>query len=97
MKELEKMAIEELLKVYTSYIRKKIPDRELEEAAKRVYNEYTPGFRFLRSDINDAVAQLFSLGYPDADRERKVPTMREAKERVKKLKELKKEFDTEKK
>ena len=93
MKELERMAINELIKVYESYISKKEVDKELEENAKRVYNEYIPGFRFLRSTINEVVGGLFSLAYPNVDPERKVPTREEAKKILENLKKLKKEFN----
>ena len=90
MKELEKMAIEELIKVYTQYTQKKKINEELTKNAKRVYNEYTPGFRFINSDINGAVAELFAIAYPRVDPERKTPTIQKAKEIVEKLKEVKK-------
>ncbi|HIH58841.1 MAG TPA: hypothetical protein HA360_02890 [Nanoarchaeota archaeon] len=88
MKELEKMAIEDLLRVYNSYITKKKIDKEMEEKAKRVYNEYTPGSRLLRSEINEAVGKLFCIAYPNVFPGDKAPTVTEAKELIKKLKTI---------
>ncbi|MDP3728005.1 MAG: hypothetical protein Q8R18_00985 [bacterium] len=88
MKELEKMAIRDLLKIYDNYVDKKRIDKEIEEDAKRVYNEYTPGARLLRAEINEAVGKLFCIGYPNVFPGDKSPTITEAKELIKKLKAI---------
>jgi hypothetical protein len=91
MKEMELLAIERLIVVYSNLCKKGIT-KEVTEKAKKSYNEWTPGYTLLNEVINHAVGNLFSVAYPHSGSGIKKPTKEEAKEILAKLKKLKEEL-----
>jgi HEPN domain-containing protein len=91
MKELENMAIGDLIKVYNKYISEG-HSKELSKIVREVYNEFNVGGTMLSDVINKAVDALFPLAYPDSGSGLKAPTKDEAKEMIEKLKKVEKEL-----
>jgi hypothetical protein len=92
MKELELLAIERLIIVYSELNRTGITS-ELTKKTELVYLELTPGSTLLSDPINSAVGKLFSVAYPNIDQGRKVPSKEEIKEIILSLRTRMKELE----
>jgi len=94
MKELEKPAIEQLIYVYMKFLDEGLSQKVINKA-KEIYDELTPGNTLLSPIVNHAVGKLFSIGYPNVDPNRPIPTKDEAKDIIEDLKKRKQELEKE--
>jgi len=86
MKELELMALKNLIKLYEDFIK----GIKISKEAERLYNEYTPGSDLLSKEVNRAVAPLLEFSINSG---LKPLTKEEAKQILEKLKKLQKELE----
>lgn len=94
MKELDLMAVNDLVRVYTNFVAN--PDSKfVQEEAEHVYNQYYPGYMMLCDEINDAVSCLFTIGHPYKDILEKIKktTKEEAMKILKGLQKLQAELE----
>ena len=92
MKEMELGGIKELINIYETLYNSGLTEY-LSEKAKSIYNELTPGHTLLSKDVNSAVGKLFSVAYPNVDRDRKIPTKKDIIEILITLKKRKQELE----
>jgi len=91
MKELEKMAVKDLIKFYELYLSETNDIKWVEEKAEEIYNEYMPGSTMLNKEINSAVGPLISIYIKNLGLN--PPSKEEAKQILEKLKKLQKELE----
>jgi len=92
MKELEWKALVDLINIYTELNNKGL-NKNTQEKARLVYDEYHPGHTILSEIVNEIVGKLFLIGYPNIDPNVKIPSQKEIKKIIQKLNELKKELE----
>ncbi len=92
MKELELIAIRELINVYSTLKEMGLTE-DITNKAKSIYNHLIPANTLLSNIVNSAVGRLFSVAYPNVDPDRMVPTKEEVEEIIKKLKKRKQELE----
>ena len=92
MKEMELLAVERLIVVYSDLYKKGIT-KEITEKAKYAYNEWTSGHTLLSDTVNYAVSKLFSVAYPNLDPDRKTPSKEEIQLIISNLKKRKDELE----
>ena len=94
MEELERPAIEQLIYLYTKFLDEGL-SQEVVSKAKEIYNELVPANTLLSPTVNHAVGKLFSIGYPNIDSNRSIPTRDEVKVIIENLKKRKQELEKE--
>ena len=78
MKEFELMVNKKLISLYMRLYTEGVTD-EIRVIAKKTYDEAIPGNQMLGELTNNAVGKLFSIAYPNVDKDRKVPSKEEIK------------------
>ena len=84
MKELEKIVIEDLLRIYKRFLESDKQELIHQEAMK-IYNQYITGKTLLSKKIMKAVISLFPIAYPNSGSGLKTPSKKEVKEIIKSL------------
>ena len=95
MRELDEMALNDLIEVYELYVKEGLSPLVVKKA-EQTYNEYLPGQSMLNKTILSAVCSLFAVSYPTVKSGISVPTKEEAKQILEKLKMLQKEIKEQK-